>query len=1085
MIYFNFSNKLTNNLTSLYNLIKNQRKNFFTETKIIISSSHYKRCIEENFLIQENVCLNLSFDFLEPFLGEIFINSLNLNKNEIIILSLERNKVITTSLIFQILNEKKFRESHQTILNSILQNIKNKFYEINLLWKLSEVLTDLFREYEYHRYDEIIRKWKKNELSSNAKELELFQKEIYDRIFIKKEFFKEKGKFYTITQLFEEVKERGTINIPYEKLYLFGFAQISELHLKMLDFLKNYTDIYLFSQNYLRLDYNKFPYKWNELEEKFYPENKPFHFLDEVFSPVIKMNFLIKDKINNNLIFDWNEPKEINVLNSTKKYLLSRNKLDKKLKEDDSLQIFSATSRENEIMAIYNSILYNLENDKELTFDDILIILPNIELYKNILNDIFNKNPYQCHPEIKKEAKIPFYIYEKTSAEKSHFSGILTTFFELMENNFSNFSLVKLLENPLLMKKFKLTKEDLIFYRKWIESTGMFDEDEFFKITKTSHALKRIKFGIIMEKDENFSAYKEIIPYEENISSLESLDNFIVIIEKLSFYFNEGKTNKKLEDWISYVKSFIDEFVDSEDTEENQIHLFFLRNLKIIRELSSVINREFSLCEAKVHFINLLTSSEFIKKEPIFSGVSVSSFLPVRAVPFKLIYIAGMNEGEFPARLDKSTLNLRNLKKLPNDISKRELDIFMFIEAILTAEKKLYISYLGYNQEDDVKLYPSSVIYYLLDILNNNILDTRLEIKELPFSPLSKKLIPKRDIITNFYFTPYRMLLRSKEEIKKTQTIPIPYSEREISISSLGRFILNPVEEMIKKKDGIYEFDDEIELTISRKDSLDEYLKHILLSKAARISFENDINFKSAINNLYNHYKLMGKTPESEIFKQIELTSIKIENIETIIKETTKNFNYYERIIIGEGYENEKIKIYKPYEIKGRKITGIFEDVFVNDTTILMIKFQKEIKNLNLKKYIKHYLNLKLFLSILNKLDKNIVQSNLLIIGYADGRSEVINISPLPNEILEQLIEQYLKEDNFYLLPLKILIDKINHPIINRIEILEEINEKENSEFDKLNLITPLAIQREYEKFIPEEEIIKEWLGLLSHFRGE
>ncbi len=101
-------------------------------------------------------------------------------------------------------------------------------------------------------------------------------------------------------------------------------------------------------------------------------------------------------------------------------------------------------------------------------------------------------------------------------------------------------------------------------------------------------------------------------------------------------------------------------------------------------------------------------------------GVTVSTFLPMRAVPFRAIFLAGLGEGLFPARERARELDLRagaGARRLPGDVTPREQDQYMFLEALLCARERLYISYVDRHEVSGEPLGPASTVFDLLELL--------------------------------------------------------------------------------------------------------------------------------------------------------------------------------------------------------------------------------------------------------------------------------------------------------------------------------------------------------------------------------
>jgi exodeoxyribonuclease V gamma subunit len=98
-------------------------------------------------------------------------------------------------------------------------------------------------------------------------------------------------------------------------------------------------------------------------------------------------------------------------------------------------------------------------------------------------------------------------------------------------------------------------------------------------------------------------------------------------------------------------------------------------------------------------------------------GVTVTSFVPMRAIPFRVIFVAGLGQGSFPRVGRRSELDLRAVKRAPGDVSPREQDLYMFLETLLSARERLVLSYVARDELSGAPLAPSSVVLELRDVL--------------------------------------------------------------------------------------------------------------------------------------------------------------------------------------------------------------------------------------------------------------------------------------------------------------------------------------------------------------------------------
>ena len=95
----------------------------------------------------------------------------------------------------------------------------------------------------------------------------------------------------------------------------------------------------------------------------------------------------------------------------------------------------------------------------------------------------------------------------------------------------------------------------------------------------------------------------------------------------------------------------------------------------------------------------------------VSGGVTFCTLMPMRAVPFRVVCLLGMNDGDYPRRTSGADFDLLALPGMarPGDRSRRDDDRYLMLEALLAARDKLYISWVGRNVRDN-SVQPASVL---------------------------------------------------------------------------------------------------------------------------------------------------------------------------------------------------------------------------------------------------------------------------------------------------------------------------------------------------------------------------------------
>lgn len=100
-------------------------------------------------------------------------------------------------------------------------------------------------------------------------------------------------------------------------------------------------------------------------------------------------------------------------------------------------------------------------------------------------------------------------------------------------------------------------------------------------------------------------------------------------------------------------------------------------------------------------------------------GVQFASLMPMRAIPFRVVCLLGMNDGAYPRPQAPRDFDLmaRPGQHRAGDRSRRDDDRYLFLEALLSARERLYLSWQGHRATDNAEQPPSVLVSQLLDHL--------------------------------------------------------------------------------------------------------------------------------------------------------------------------------------------------------------------------------------------------------------------------------------------------------------------------------------------------------------------------------
>nr|HEX4313722.1 exodeoxyribonuclease V subunit gamma [Kofleriaceae bacterium] len=129
-----------------------------------------------------------------------------------------------------------------------------------------------------------------------------------------------------------------------------------------------------------------------------------------------------------------------------------------------------------------------------------------------------------------------------------------------------------------------------------------------------------------------------------------------------------------------------------------------------------VDGREVGFREARAHAASRLATARADRGEPLAAGVMIAPLRALRAVPFRVAFVVGLDEGAFPAGDRPTPLDLRRTARA-GDVSARDRDRAAFLDVMLSTREALHLSYVAVEAKSGSPLGPSSVVLELADAL--------------------------------------------------------------------------------------------------------------------------------------------------------------------------------------------------------------------------------------------------------------------------------------------------------------------------------------------------------------------------------
>ncbi|WP_261978574.1 exodeoxyribonuclease V subunit gamma [Buchnera aphidicola] len=865
-----------------------------------------------NLAKNNNICANNSIEDFEYFFLKIFK----------ITLPEVYYKIIKSSSTFfwNILNIPN---------NQLFTEIFNKNNSELKKYQIAKKLSNIFKK-NLMQCNNWKKFWKINCHNIYEKKILIWKKSIWN-IVTKK--IKKKNVFTILKKKIKILHIKKMLFIP-NRIFIYNSHTLPIFYWKILKIFSSYCQIFVFNIN----NNNNYFYNLND-NKNIFPMKEQHNFHKHKF---------LKIKNNKNLFYSYqnnisiyykkkcyiHQYTENNVLNFLKNYISLKNvshiiKKHKKfclLKDDKSIDIQVCSNIQQEIEILVKTIINQINNNKNISPKNILILAPNIEIYIPYIHSIFQSFP--------KSDTLPFTIFKKNQYYNNNVIQFFETILCLYKQRFEVDKIFDLLRFPFIHQNFALKKEELhIAYTclnqaniKWginnahLKHLNMSSCD----IENTwEYGIKRILLGTSMYIEDGI--WNDILPINTfnnvNINKIISIVMSFIIL--LDTWRKKFRSKKLLKNWKKIGFLIVQNFFD-------------VNNKKIIDTLNFIKKKWMDIISEGIEnkylkkiSIKILIEEfkNFFKKNNCFNlfleSIIFSDFDCFENIPFKIIGILGLNKN-FPKTIMKNNLDLTHIDSYPLNNQLFSKEICIFLNIILSTHKKLYLSYVDNNiQKNNIinsSIFIKKIINYLL---------ITIKIKQKNDHNIFFK---KNKIITYLctfnYHTKFliihpktKKLLKSIEKISKKIT---KISKKNNNFVTKNKNINTKILINFWKDPIKFHYINKMKINISSYNNIETissepFLINNLYQYKIKKKIFNYLILKKNTQELFLYYKKSGILPQGQLgqilFKeQLKITQILFQNF----------FNINTKLIKKEyDFKIHQFKIYGTYTI-GTKV-GIFQ----------------------------------------------------------------------------------------------------------------------------------------------------------------
>jgi exodeoxyribonuclease V gamma subunit len=399
---------------------------------------------------------------------------------------------------------------------------------------------------------------------------------------------------------------------------------------------------------------------------------------------------------------------------------------------DRSLRIHACHTRLRELEALRDALLYERSRNPRLKASDIVVMMPDIAAYLPLLPTVFGEAG-------RHEGPLPYHCFDVAVARSHPLFTALRQLLDLPRSRITAPEVVDLFTVPQIARRLNLGPGDSDALARWLQNgrvawaldavfRARFDVPAIAEHT-FAWGLDRMLAGYVIGRhgdDEPraiaFPDASTIVPVEgmhgPQTALLGALDTLLV---ELQAWCALGQTPRRASEWTALLEQRLETIfaIDPTDRDAREAKAFVLRFVRAIASEPAESGLDPLLDFAVVRDV-LLDRLDAVPERQRFllGGVTFCGMVPQRAIPFEVIAVLGLNDGEFPRLGSDAGLDLMNTHRRLGDRDSRSDDRYLFLETVMSARSALHLSYIGEGVRDGQPRNPAAPLDELMAVLD-------------------------------------------------------------------------------------------------------------------------------------------------------------------------------------------------------------------------------------------------------------------------------------------------------------------------------------------------------------------------------
>ncbi|HEX6795932.1 MAG TPA: exodeoxyribonuclease V subunit gamma [Casimicrobiaceae bacterium] len=388
--------------------------------------------------------------------------------------------------------------------------------------------------------------------------------------------------------------------------------------------------------------------------------------------------------------------------------------------DDRSVEVHVCHSLTRELEVLHDYLLALFAGRNPPRPSDILVVTPALDDAAPLIDAVFGTASGR--------RRIPYGVTGRRRSSVNHAARALLDLLAVAVSRFAASAVTQLLQQPIVARRFGIDIAALERIREWIRVAGVrwgidARHREQCGVPALSQytfddGLQRLYLGYALPSvpgDAASAPFDDRLPAGDaqgnDALALGCLSRFVRALERLRLDVVQDKPSSQwMQTLLDVTATFLEpDYRETEDFREVQAAIGELRAGMDAGEVRSAIPLEV-----------VRAALESVLDDPARGGVpggavTFGAMASLRDLPYRVICVVGMNDGAWPRIASPTEFDLMAAAPRAGDRQRGDDDRNVFLDLLLAARERFYVSYSGRSIRDNAPLPPSVLVSELLD----------------------------------------------------------------------------------------------------------------------------------------------------------------------------------------------------------------------------------------------------------------------------------------------------------------------------------------------------------------------------------